>query len=169
MVSGTPYHDSPAGREAENVAQRIGAQQYQGLGAGRYCRDMIDLEMDGVVLNAQHGLPSSGALYRGVAPDREALWSALAGKEGKAAKADCIIRSHVHNFVHVEHPTKHAIVSPCWELQTSFMRKSSAYRFIPDIGYVVITVNGEQKKLKGDPICISKKTYPLPEPKVTHL
>jgi hypothetical protein len=169
VLSGTVYHDSISGREAENVAQRIGAQQYQGLGAGRYCRDMIDLDVDGVVINAMHGLPTSGALYRGVAPDREALWSALAGKEGKAARADCIVRSHVHNFVHIEHPSKHAVVSPCWQLQSSFMRKSSAYRMIPDIGYIVIAINGELKKQKGDPICVIKKTYPLPEPKITRL
>jgi len=169
IVSGTPYHDSDAGREAENVAQRINAERYPGLGAGRYCRDMLDLDVDGVVLNIQHGLPTSGALYRGVAPDREALWSALAGKEGKAAKADCIIRGHVHTYVHVEHPTKHAVISPAWQLQTPYMRKTSAYRMIPDIGYVVIIIDGEAKKCKQDPIQISKKLYPLPEPKVTKL
>jgi len=169
IVSGTAYHDSPAGREAENIAQRIGAEQYQGLGAGRYCRDMLDLDVDGVILNVQHGIPTSGALYRGVAPDREALWSALAGKEGKAAKADCIVRSHVHTFTEIVHPTKHGLVTGCWQLQTSYMRKSSAYRFIPDIGYAIINIDGEAKKCQQDPISIFKKLYPLPTPKVTKL
>lgn len=169
VTSGTPYHDSNAGREAESVAKGIGALQYQGLGAGRYCRDMMDLEIDGVTLNAMHGIPSSGALYRAVAIDREAVWSALSGKEGKAAKADCLIRSHIHFFSHIEHPTKHAFTSPCWELQTPFMRQKSAYRMIPDIGYVIVTIDGEAKKRKDDPCLITKKCYPLPEPKVTKL
>jgi hypothetical protein len=165
----TPYHDSEAGREAEVVAQRIGAERYKGVGAGRYCRDAMDLCIDGVVVNFSHGISASGALYRGVAPDREAVWSALAGKEGKAARADCLVRSHVHHFVHIEHPSKHAVVTPCWQLQTSFMRKNSLYRMIPDLGYVVININGEAKKIKEDPCLIEKWTYPLPEPRITHL
>lgn len=169
LLSGTTYHDSEAGREAEVVAQRIGAEKYKGVGAGRYCRDAMDLCIDGVVVNFSHGISASGALYRGVAPDREAVWSALAGKEGKAAKADCLVRSHVHHFVHIEHPSKHAVVTPCWQLQTSFMRKNSLYRMIPDLGYVVININGEAKKIKEDPCQIEKWTYPLPEPRITHL
>lgn len=165
VVSGTPYHDSEAGREAEVVAERIGAERYPGLSAGRYCRDMLDLNVDGVVVNCMHGIPSSGALYRGVSPDREALWSAVAGKEGKALKADCLVRSHVHHFVHVEHPSKHIFVTPCWQLQTGFMRKSSAFRFMPDIGYAIIEIDPEAKKRKEDPCQIRKRCYPLPEPR----
>jgi hypothetical protein len=169
MVSGTPYHDSTAGREAEIVAQRIGARQYPGLGPGRYCRDMLDLNIDGVVLNIQHGVPGTGALYRAVAIDREALWSAIAGKEGKSTKADCVIRSHVHFYVHIEHPTKHGIITPCWQLQTSFMRKGSAYRMIPDIGYVVIEIDGDAKLRGEDPCSVTKRVYPLPVPRVAKL
>lgn len=169
VVSGTPYHDSEAGRESENVAQRLGAERYQALGPGRYCRDMLDLEIEGCIINFSHGLPSSGALYRAVSADREALWSAVAGKEGKAAKADCIVRSHVHYFCHIEHPSKHAVVTPAWQLQTSFMRKNSLYRLIPDIGFVVLTIDGEAKRRKEDPCQVAKKLYPLPEPKITHL
>ncbi len=168
-VAGTEYHDQRAARETEVIAQRIGAQRYQGMGTGRYCREVLDLEVNGAILNFSHGTSIAGGLYRATPPDREAVWSALSGKQGKAARADAVIRSHAHHFVHVEHPSKHALITPCWQLQTRFMRKNSVYRMMPDIGYVVVSIDPDAKKLGDDPCIISKKLYPLPEPKVTHL
>lgn len=168
-VTGTEYHDSKAGREMEVIAQRLGAKRYQGLGTGRFCHEVLDLEVDGVILNFSHGTSIAGGLYRATPPDREAVWSALAGKTGKAPKADVCVRSHAHHFVHVEHPSKHAVVSPCWQLQTRFMRKHSVYRMMPDIGMLVIEVDGDAKKRGDDPCRITKRLYPLPEPRVTKL
>src|SRR5512146_2985756 len=54
-VAGTEYHDSKAGREMEIVAERLGAERYQGLGTGRYCREVLDLEIHGAILNFSHG------------------------------------------------------------------------------------------------------------------
>jgi hypothetical protein len=163
FIQGTEYHDSRAGREMEIVAMSMGATTYAGLGTGRYSHDILDLEVDGVVLNFMHGISCGGGLYRATAPDREGVWSALAGKEGKSPRADCVIRSHAHSYVHVEHASKHIVVSPCWQLQTRFMRKNSAYRMIPDIGYLVIHVDGQAKKLGADPCRIEKRLYPLPK------
>lgn len=168
-LMGTPYHDSAAGREAEVIAQRLGAERYLGLGPGRFCRDMLDLRVEGVVLNFLHGASVSGGLYRMTGPDKEGVWSALAGKEGKAFKADCVIRAHAHYFAHAEHPTKHIVINGCWSLQSGYARKSSAYRFIPDIGYIVINVDGEAKKREEDPCRIEKKLYPLPTPPINNL
>lgn len=168
-IAGTEYHDDKSGREMEIVAQRLGAQRYSGLGTGRYCHEVLDLEIDGVIINFSHGISIASGLYRATPPDREAVWSALAGKAGKAPKADCLIRSHAHNFVHVEHASKHAVITPCWQLQTRYMRRHSAYRMIPDIGYTVITINGADKRKGADPCRIEKKIYPLPEIKTTKL
>jgi len=168
-VMGTPYHDSPSGREAEVIAQRIGAEKYHGLGPGRYCRDMLDLEIDGVILNVLHGASGSAGLYRATGPDREGVWSALAGKEGKAARADALLRAHMHFFVALQHPSKWIIQGPAWKLQDGYARKSSAYKFIPDIGYYILEIDGEKKKRKEDPCQLTKKLYLLPNPKVNHL
>src|SRR5579885_3594350 len=34
---------------------------------------------------------------------------------------------HVHPGVYVQHPTKHILITPCWQLQTRYMRRLSAY------------------------------------------
>jgi hypothetical protein len=169
LVAGTEYHDSRAAREIEVIGRSLGAVSYGGLGTGRYCREVLDLEVDGVVINFAHGISASGGLYRATAPDREGVWSALAGKEGRAPRADCVVRSHVHTFVHVEHATKHIVVTPCWQLQTRFMRKNSVYRMMPDIGLIFIWVHGEAKKKREDPIHIDKILYDLPSRKPTRI
>ncbi len=161
-VQGTEFHDSKGGQAADAVAERLNMVAYKGYGTGKRSREILDLDVDGAIINFLHGISVSSGLYRATAPDREALWSALSGKEGKAERADCIVRSHAHYFVHLEHPTKHAVITPCFELQTRYMRKNSAYRMMPDIGAVVIWVDGEVKKLKGDPIRVVKRLFPLP-------
>jgi hypothetical protein len=162
FIQGTEYHDARVGREVEVIARNLGAVKYRGLGTGRYSREVLDLQIDGTIINFAHGISASGGLYRATAPDREGVWSALAGKAGKSPKADCVVRSHIHSYVHVEHASKHIVITPCWQLQTRFMRRNSAYRMIPDIGFVVITVDDQAKQKGGDPCRIEKRLYPLP-------
>jgi hypothetical protein len=49
------------------------------------------------------------------------------------------------------------------------MRKNSVYRMMPDIGYVIIEVDPEQRKIGEDPCHVIKRIYPLPEVKTTKL
>jgi hypothetical protein len=162
VIRGTPYHDSEGGNTAETVADKISARPYKGYGAGRLCHRAMDLEHDGVIVNFSHGTSVAGGLYRATPPDREAVWSALAGKEGKTAKADAVVRGHAHIFVHVEHPSKHAVIGPAWQLQTDYMGKNSCYRMLPDLGAILIWVDGEAKRRREDPISVQKILYPLP-------
>jgi hypothetical protein len=169
FVQGTEYHDARAGRETEAVAKALGAKGYSGPGTGRYSREVLNLEVDGVILNFAHGISVSGGLYRATAPDREGVWSALAGKEGKSPRADAVVRSHVHYFTHVEHPTKHIVITPAWQLQTRFMRKNSAYRMLPDIGIVLLWIDGKAKRRGEDGVRVQKELYPLPPVETTKL
>lgn len=163
-ISGTPFHDGRLGEYVEAIASEIGAV---GPNSDWHCYEYLDLDIDGVVINFLHGIPATGALYRAVPIDREALWSAIAGKEGNVPKADCIVRSHVHYFVHVEHVSKHGVISPAWQLQTPYMRKASMYRMLPNIGALFIEVDGAAKRRGEDPITVRKKIYPLPAVKAT--
>jgi hypothetical protein len=169
FTQGTEYHDAKAGREVEVLARALGATPYSGLGTGRYCREVLDLEIDGVVCNFAHGISCSGGLYRATAPDREAVWSALAGKEGKMPKADALVRSHAHYFVHLEHQTKHAAICPAWQLQTRFMRKNSVYRMLPDIGAILLWIDGEAKARREDGVFVEKILFELPKIGTTKL
>lgn len=164
-TQGTDYHDGPrAGQMLEGVAESLRCLKYGSLvnGSGVFSREFIDLEVDGVILNIAHSIGVSGGLYRTTAPDKEAVWSALAGKAGKMPKADAIIRSHAHYFCHVEHETKHACITPCWQLQTRFMRKNSVYRMLPTLGGVIVWLDGGLKKRGEDPIVIRKIVYDMP-------
>lgn len=167
FVKGTEYHDSKAGAEVEAVAEDLHAVRYDGIGQGKFAKDILDLEVEDVVVNFAHGISVAAGFYRATAHDREGIWSALAGKDGKMPKADAVVRSHAHFFIHVEHASKHIVGSPCWQLQTGYMRKNSAYRMLPDIGALIIHVDGQAKKDGRDPIWIEKLLFPLPEVKPT--
>jgi hypothetical protein len=170
-VQGTEYHDAKAARELEVVAHNLGCKRYGtlGQGSGVWSREFLDLSVDGVVINAAHHVSVAGGFYRATGIDREAQWSAIAGKEGKIPKADCLVRSHCHFFCHVEHASKHAVITPCWQMQTRFMRKNSVYRMLPDIGGLLIWIDGEQKQKGEDPIRIQKILYALPALRSTKL
>ena len=169
VVRGTPYHDSHGGQLAESVAEKIKARAYSGHGSGVLCHRAMDLEHDGVIVNLSHGTSVAGGLYRATPPDREAVWSALAGKEGKASKADAVIRAHAHHFVRVEHPTKHAVIGPCWQLQTDYMAKNSCYRMLPDIGVILVWIDGDAKREGEDPIHVQKILYRLPKVSIARI
>lgn len=169
FIQGTEYHDCKAGASVEEVAKSLNAVKYSGVGTGRYSRELLDLDVDGVICNFGHGISVATGFYRATPADREGIFSALAGKEGKAPKADLVYRSHAHYFVHVEHSSKHIVISPCWQLQTRYMRKNSVYRMVPDIGACFVEIDGEAKKNGGDPVCVKKQLYPLPDLKPTKL
>ena len=167
FISGTPYHE--IGEQVEILAASLGGQRVKGPGPGKLTKRSMDLDVGGVVLNFSHGISVSSGFYRATAVDREGVWSALAGKEGKLPKADCVIRSHAHYFVRVEHYSKHILITPCWQLQTGYMAKNSAYRMLPDIGAVLIRADLSAKARGEDPIHVRKWLYDLPKFEVTRL
>jgi hypothetical protein len=71
--------------------------------------------------------------------------------------------------MHVEHTNRHAIVCPCWQLQTRFARHRSAYKLMPDVGALILHIDPEAKKRGLDPIAFTKLLYKLPTPKVNKI
>lgn len=162
VCRGTPFHDGTRGMIAEGVAESLGAV---GPNPEWHSWSLLDLNIQGVILNVQHSISVATGFYRATPLDREGMWSALAGKEGKAPKADAVIRAHAHVYVHVEHPSKHIVLSPAWQLQTEYMRRYSAYRMIPDIGAVVLEIDPKAKERREDPVTVRKVLYDLPPAK----
>ena len=163
FVQGTEYHDCKAGASCESVAEDLHAVRYPGPGTGKFSKEVLDLEIDGTIINFAHGISVASGFYRATPVDREGVWSALSGKEGKVPRADCVVRSHAHYYVRVEHESKHILITPCWQLQTRYMRKHSVYRMQPSIGCVLLTVSPGEKRAGGDPIHVEKRLYPLPK------
>jgi hypothetical protein len=171
FTRGTPYHVDEFSGPEEAIAQAMGAERYQSLGTGRLCREVLWLEVEGIILEAAHHISASTGFYRMTALDREGQWSAMAAKDATKGipKSDLLIRSHVHYFGHSEHSSKQIVTTPCWQLQTRFMRKNSTTRMLPDIGGLLLEIDGEAKS-RGESACrVIKELYSLPPVQTTHL
>jgi hypothetical protein len=171
FTQGTPYHVGEWGDHEEAIAGALGATPYLSLGTGVLCREVLWLSTEGVILEAAHHISGGTGFYRLTSLDREAQWSALSGKDATKGipRSDLLIRSHVHNFAYGEHASKQVLTTPCWQLQTRYARKHSVHRLHPDIGGIMIEVDGSAK-LKGEAPCvIRKELYNLPAVAVTSL
>jgi hypothetical protein len=171
FLAGTPYHAQDAAEAEEDIALRLGATKYSGVGTGRLVREVLDLQVEGCILNFAHHIGVGTGFYRATAADREGQWSAIAGKDASKGvpKADACIRSHAHFFIRVEHASKHILQTPCWQLQTRYARKASVYRMLPDIGGIMLEIDGTAKDRYEDPIKLIKHLYPLPPAPVVRL
>lgn len=163
LVQGTEYHEGKAGRDIEAVAQALGARPYEAVGTGVYSREVLDLIVDGVRLNFAHHVSVSTGFYKATAIDREGAFASLATRD----KIDAIIRSHVHNFVGTIYSGRVNLTTPCWQLQTRFMRKHSVHRMLPTIGGVILWADGEKKARGERAVEVEDVTYKLPPVKVT--
>lgn len=169
FTQGTPYHVGHFGNAEEDIAEKLDGQRYFSLGTGDRCREVLWLDVEGVIVEAAHHISVSTGFYRLTAHDREGQWSSISAKDATKGvpKSDLLIRSHVHYFGHAEHASKHIVTTPAWQLQTRYMRKNSVHRMHPDIGGLFIKIDGE-RKLKGESPClIRKELYPLPPVPVT--
>jgi hypothetical protein len=171
FTQGTPYHVGEWGDHEEAIAGALGGTPYLSVGTGKLCREVLWLAMDGVIIEAAHHISGGTGFYRLTSLDREAQWSAISAKDATKGipKSDLLIRSHVHNFAYGEHASKQVLTTPCWELQTRYARKHSVHRLHPDIGGIMIEVDGKAK-LKGEAPCvIRKELYSLPAVSITNL
>jgi len=164
FVQGTEYHEGRGASELESVAARLNGVQYSSIqGTGKYSKEVCGISLGGVAVNCAHHVGGGSGFIKASGIDRELLWSAIAGVEDRALKADLLVRSHLHYFIHLEKPAQHAVITPCWQLQTRFMRKRSVYAMRPDIGAVIAHIDPAEKEAGRDPVLISKMLYPVPE------
>ena len=152
FVQGTEYHEGRGAEELESIAARVKGANIQSNFTGRQCKELLDLVVDGIVVNFAHHLGGGSGFTRSAALDGEAIWNQITSSKGESVAADLIVRSHVHFFLHVEHSNRHTLVCPCWQLQTRFARHRSAYRLMPNIGAIVLHISPEAKKRGLEPM-----------------
>jgi hypothetical protein len=171
FTQGTPYHVGEWNDAEEGLASELGAQPYHSVGVGILCKEILWLDVEGVIIEAAHHIGVSQGFYRSTALDREMQWSAMTGKDPSKGvpKADLIIRSHVHYYNQVGHASKLGFTSPCWQLQTRYMRKHSTSRMLPDIGGVFLEIDGAAKLEGHSPVKIQPEIYRLPPIEVSTL
>jgi len=167
----TKYHVGENAEYEEGIAQELDAQKYSSIGAGDLVREVLWLNINGVIIEASHPMGGSTGFYRSTALDREMQWSAMAGKDESKGipRADLIARSHVHYFNVIEHASKQGVIVPCWQLQMKYARRASVHRMHPDIGGIFVEVSPRAKR-RGEPACkIIKQLYNLPPVPITKL
>src|SRR5215469_11411299 len=171
FIKGTPYHVGHWGSAEEAVAKALGGEQYAGGGTGKYCKQVLWLETEGIVIEFAHHVGGASGFYRLTALDRESQWSAMAAKDTSKGipKADLLIRHHVHFFGGAEHASKQIYTAPCWKLADEYSRKGGVHRFHPDLGGILIEVEGDRKKEGQQPCRVIKQLYDLPAVKTVTL
>ena len=140
LTMGSGYHIEQGGVSVEEIfGQRVGAQKVD----GRYVTDELFLEVEGVTMNVAHHIASSvsGWNYRSTPIAKEMMLGQLV--QSSKWPFDILVRSHVHYYWVVESAGKLGLITPAWELQTSFMKKKGTMGSVPDIGAVRFIVDGK--------------------------
>ena len=145
FVRGSGYHVTLDATNFEEVlANRLNAVKYRGYGGQGATDDYAFVEMYGKIFNFAHhiGFNKSPA-YRTTALARE--MAGMHFEHDKLGRADFIIRSHVHYFVHIEFVNTHGILTPAWKYPDHHLFRGGLAGTTPDVGLVEIIIepNGE--------------------------
>lgn len=162
VVRGTEYHDQVSGESLETIGKELGAEKNV---KGRYGRNSLDVIVDSVSFNVAHRIGVTSGMYRATLLDKAMLFAAFAKIMKNRSGADVVIRSHAHFFAHVELVHHHGFITPCWQLQTPYMIRIEPNRMLPDIGAVIIRVDGG----KENPVFSEKAIYSLPPQEVENV
>ena len=148
-ITGTPYHDGHG--------DPLLALDYA-LGVDHTCQ-VLDLQLEGGVLNAAHHPMGGSTLYQGTGTDREALWSVISSGTHRTVETRWIVRAHRHHFLHQRSEHKDVVQLPCWQLQTPYAVKANYWRFQPSLGAVLMSKDASSwGGYRFDPTL-----YPLPQ------
>lgn len=167
VTAGTGYHTGEWHEIEDQIAREIGATPYSSVGTGEYCREVLWLDCDGVLIEATHHIPTGtfAALEREIILGERSTWDDSKGMP----RADLKIRSHVHRYSYAETRNQQIVTTPCWKLGDRHSRKSSPHRFTPDIGGVFIEIDPSDKKRGRAPCRITRELYKIPTAKTTIL
>ena len=145
FVRGSGYHVQQDGTNFEEIlAHQLGAEKYRAYGGEGLTDYYALIEMYGKTFNFTHHVGyNKWAAYRTTALARE--MAGMVFEKDKMGKADVIIRSHVHYFVHIEFVNTHGILTPAWKYPDHFLFRGGLAGTTPDIGLVEIVIepNGE--------------------------
>jgi hypothetical protein len=136
-VGGTAYHEGFHG----NLKA---LDKHFGIDCPKDPRDHISRYIklaDGAVMHVAHHPGGGSTLYKGTNMDRELLWSKIAAKCHAIPDANILIRNHLHFYGCLADAQKMIIQNPCWQWQTAWAQSKNEYRWLPDIGCVLLKYN----------------------------
>ncbi len=142
---GSGYHVDQQGTNFEEIiARNMKATRYKAFGGEGYTDYFSLVEIYGKQFNFTHHVGfNKWAAYRTTAIARE--MAGMVFEKDKMGKADVIVRSHVHYFVHVEFTHTHGFTTPAWKFPDGHLFRGGTAGTTPDIGMVevIIEPNGE--------------------------
>jgi len=145
FVRGSGYHVTVDGTNFEEViADKMGATNYKAFGGSGLTDYYALVEINGKLFNFTHHIGfNKWAAYRTTALARE--MAGMVFERDKMGKADVIVRSHVHYFVHIEFVHTHGFTTPAWKFPDGHLFRGGTAGTTPDIGMVevIIEPNGD--------------------------
>ena len=160
MIRGTEWHEGKAANEAEMLGQLLGAELDPQTAQYTRYEMFYAFEDKGPIFHFAHHVGcSSVPWYEATVPLRDMLLllsevKRFQGSLGPRIKG--IVRSHRHRSIYVNAPPDmHALVTPAWQLKTSFSYKVSS-SMLPQIGYAIIDYDGTD-------IIVRPRIFPLPD------
>ena len=137
---GSGYHVTLDGTNFEEViAKQMDADKYRAFGGSGYTDYYSLVKLHGKMFNFTHHIGfNKWAAYRTTALARE--MAGMVFERDKMGKADVIVRSHVHYFVHVEFTHTHGFTTPAWKFPDSHLFRGGTAGTTPDIGMVEVIV-----------------------------
>jgi len=140
FTRGSNYHVTQDGTNFEEIiAQRMNAEPYKAYGGKGYTDYYALIEMYGKHFNFTHHVGfNKWAAYRTTALARE--MAGMVFERDKMGKADVIVRSHVHYFVHIEFVHQHGFTTPAWKFPDAHLFRGGTAGTTPDIGMVEIII-----------------------------
>lgn len=145
FVRGSGYHVQQDGTPFEEViARQMNAQKYKAFGGNGSTDYYALVEIYGKRFNFSHHVGfNKWAAYRTTALARE--MAGMVFDKEKMGRADVLVRSHVHYFVHIEFVHTHGFTTPAWKFPDGHLFRSGTAGTTPDIGAVevIIEPNGD--------------------------
>ena len=137
---GSIYHDQVEGTNFEEViARKMKADRYRAFGGTGYTDYYSLVEIYGKYFNFTHHIGfNKWAAYRTTALARE--MAGMVFEKDKMGKADVIVRSHVHYFVHIEFVHTHGFTTPAWKFPDGHLFRGGTAGTTPDIGMVEVII-----------------------------
>lgn len=133
QLHGTDYHNNRQIDLEKLIARELGIEF---VGLGPYDFNFGDLKV-----NIAHG-GGSTYWYRGTKMDKTLFALNLCKADSALYDADFVIRSHYHFAGYLEYPPNQYIaICPCFQAQTDYMRTRDAFKMVPTIGALEVTVD----------------------------
>jgi len=147
---GSGYHVDQQGTNFEEIiAKNMKADKYKAFGGSGYTDYYSLIEIFGKRFNFTHHVGfNKWAAYRTTSLARE--MAGMVFEKDKMGRADVIVRSHVHYFVHVEFVHTHGFTTPAWKYPDGHLFRGGTAGTTPDIGMVEVIVesNGDIEIVK---------------------